>query len=72
LRIEGDFSTDRCTISICQPFELELPLSVKGEFAEPFALNLLDLNAIQSTRPNISLGVDIPNIGDLGDLSFAG
>jgi hypothetical protein len=67
--VDGEFAA---SVEVRQPFELELPLSVKGEFTEPFVLNLLDLNAINLTRPNISLDVDIPKIGDLGDLSFAG
>jgi hypothetical protein len=67
--VDGEFAA---SVEVRKPFELELPLGVKGEFAEPFALNLLDLDAIKSTKPNISLDVDIPKIGDLGDLSFAG
>ena len=66
--VDGEFDA---SVEVKKPFELDL-LSFVGEFAEPFELDLLNSTAINSTKPNITFDIDLPNIGDIGNLSFAG
>lgn len=67
--VDGNFDS---SVEVKKPFKLELPVSFDGEFAEPFVLNLLDRSAINASKPDIILDVELPNIGDIGNLSFAG
>lgn len=68
LSVDGDFEA---SVGVKLPFELDVPVSIEGGFVEPFTLDLLDLSTLNTAKPNIALTVDLPNIGDLGSLSFA-
>jgi len=50
---------------------LKLPsASVTGKFREPYKLDLLRLNG-NTTRPNFVMDVNVPNFGDIRNLSFS-
>jgi hypothetical protein len=44
------------------------PLSVSGYFVEPYVLNFFNISA--SGIPNVALDVNLPNFGDVRNLSF--
>ena len=66
LTFDGDFSA---TVSVEEPIQLELA-GVDGYFRDPFVLDLLNLTALNATRPDIVFGFDFPNFGDLRNLSL--
>lgn len=50
---------------------LKLPSTgVTGKFGEPYKLDLLRLNG-NTTRPNFVMDVNVPNFGDIRNLSFS-
>ena len=64
---DGSFSI---TGSVNEPFEMTMP-STRGEFREPYQLNLLALITSGSASiPEPDIRLDIPSIGDLGNLTF--
>jgi hypothetical protein len=65
LTMDGRF---RASVELKKPFEIELPLSVKGGFKKPFELSLLNTTAIGSTRPNLEMKVDLPNVSLSSDI----
>ena len=67
ITLDGDFEA---SVKAREPFALDLPLSFGGFFAEPFELDLLNLTSVTSRRPDISFDIDLPNIGDIKNLSF--
>lgn len=69
LSVDGDFEA---SVDVREPFALEIPLSFDGSFKVPFELDLLNTSAVTLTRPDISFDIDLPNIGDIGNLSFGG
>ena len=53
-----------------EPFALELQHSFAGSFKTPFQLDLLDISAVKTRRPDIRFDINLPNIGDIRNLSF--
>ena len=49
---------------------LGFEVSAKGGLTTPFILDLMDRTAISTKRPDVYLDIDLPNIGDLRNLSF--
>ena len=66
LTFDGDFSA---SVSVDEPIQLELA-GVEGYFREPFVLDLLNLTALNATRPDIVFEFDFPDFGDLRNLSL--
>ena len=62
---DGDFSA---TVSVEDP--IELSASATGKFRKPYTLDLLDLDAVKNTKPEIVFDVDLPSFGDLRNLTF--
>ena len=67
ISVDGNFGA---SVEVREPFSLEVPASFDGSFAAPFELNLLNISAVNLTRPNITFKIDLPNIGDIKNLSF--
>ena len=67
LSVDGSFEA---SVEVREPFALDLPVSFGGSFASPFELNLLNLTAAGIRRPDIKFDIDLPNIGDIKNLSF--
>lgn len=65
--VDGSFDAE---VELRQPFQLDIPASFKGYFFTPFELNLLNTSAIGTARPDVRFDIDIPSIGDIGNLSF--
>eukprot|EP00956_Cyclotella_meneghiniana_P043896 scaffold293011_cov142-Cyclotella_meneghiniana.AAC.1 len=65
--VDGNFDS---SVEVREPFALDVPASFQGSFASPFDLNLLDISAVSLRRPDIQFDIDLPNIGDIGNLSF--
>jgi hypothetical protein len=63
--IDGNFSV---TVVAGPPFDFLDPISVEGEFATPYVLDFLNISG--SGKPNITLDIDMPNLGDIKHLSF--
>jgi hypothetical protein len=63
--VDGNFSV---TVVAGPPFDFVDPVFVEGEFATPYILNFLDISA--SGQPNITMDIDMPNLGDIKHLSF--
>lgn len=53
-----------------EPFEVDAG-EFKGYFREPYILDLLNSTAINTTRPDVAFDIDLPDIGDLGNITFA-
>lgn len=67
ISMDGSFVA---SINVREPFALDLPLSLDGSFVEPFELDLLNVSAVTSNRPEIQFDIDLPNIRDIKKLSF--
>jgi hypothetical protein len=63
--VDGTFDAE---VKLKQPFQLDVPASFEGYFSTPFELNLLDTSAIGTARPDVRFDINLPNIGDLGNL----
>jgi hypothetical protein len=75
----GQFSLDGSFdigVTVQQPFEVEVPGTFSGGFGvssesrSPFVLDFKDPN-LTSRRPDLFLEIDLPEIGDIRNLSFA-
>lgn len=69
ISLDGHF---KASVELREPFALDLPVSAKGFFVTPFELDLLDQSTNNTARPNVQFDIELPNIGDLGNLSFGG
>jgi hypothetical protein len=49
---------------------LGFEVSTTGRLAKPFVLDLMNRTAISTQKPQVILDIDLPNIGDLRNLSF--
>lgn len=49
---------------------LGFDVSATGRLAKPFVLDLMNRTAIRTQTPQVILDIDLPNIGDLRNLSF--
>ena len=67
ISVDGNFDS---SVEVREPFALNVPASFQGSFASPFELNLLNISAVSLRRPDIIFDIDLPNIGDIGNLSF--
>ena len=67
ITVDGSFEA---SVEVREPFALDLPVSFGGSFASPFELDLLNLTAAGIKRPDIKFDIDLPNIGDIKNLSF--
>lgn len=67
ITLDGTFEA---SVSVKEPFELDAPVAVRGGLVEPFVLDLFNSSRIVEMKPNVKLQVDLPNIGDLSNLSF--
>ena len=69
--LDGSFEIEG---EVTEPFSVSLP-STKGSLDEPFVLDLIEMVHLREEnadlpKPSISLDLDIPDIGDLRNLSF--
>ena len=69
--LDGSFEVEG---EVTEPFSVSLP-SAKGALDEPFVLDQIEMVHLREEnedlpRPTISLDLDIPDIGDLRNLSF--
>lgn len=69
--LDGSFEVEG---EVTEPFSVSLP-STKGSLDEPFVLDLIEMVHLREEnedlpKPSISLDLDIPDIGDLRNLSF--
>ena len=62
ITLNGDFEGSAAAI---EPFYLEYPEPFTGYFNEPFNLNVLNLSEVKSSRPDITLDIDLPTIGEM-------
>lgn len=69
ISLDGSFSA---TVELREPFQFDTPSSFTGSFAAPYEVNLLNVTAVGSTQPNVIFDIDLPNIGDIRNLSFGG
>ena len=67
LSVDGSL---RASVDAREPFALDVPVSFEGFFVSPFELNLLDLSAVETKRPDIDFDIELPEIGNIGELSF--
>ena len=69
--LDGDFGA---SVEVTRPEFLGslTKTSVDGYFTRPFQLDLLDPTAVRSKKPDITLDIDIPNFGEIKNLSFGG
>ena len=67
LSMDGSFGA---SVEVREPFAIDAPMAFDGSFASPFSLDVLNISAVSLTRPRIQFDIDLPNIGDIGNLSF--
>lgn len=65
--LDGSFEA---SVSVNEPFALDVPGAFTGGLVEPFTLDLFNSTAINETRPTVEFVIDLPDIGDLSNLSF--
>jgi hypothetical protein len=67
LSMDGSFGA---SVEVREPFAIDAPMAFDGSFASPFSLDVLNVSAVSLTSPQIQFDIDLPNIGDIGNLSF--
>jgi hypothetical protein len=69
ISLDGSFGAE---VELREPFQLGTLSSFRGSFSAPYELDLLNITAVHITQPDVRFDIDLPNIGDLKNLSFGG